>query len=53
MVGLVKNALNKTIACGFLSWAELEEVLLDVEITLNDRPLCYVEGDVITDNPHP
>ena len=46
MVGLVKNALNKTIGCGFLSWAELEEVLLDVEITLHNRPLCYVEDDV-------
>ncbi|XP_078345136.1 uncharacterized protein LOC144667518 [Oculina patagonica] len=46
MVGLVKNAFYKTIGCGFLSWAELEEVLLDVEITLNDRPLSYVEDDV-------
>ena len=43
MVGLVKNALNKTIGCGFLSWKELVEVLLDVEITLNNRPLSYVE----------
>jgi len=25
---------------------ELEEVLLDVEITLDDRPLSYVEDDV-------
>ena len=33
MVGLVKNAVNKTIGCSFLSWAELEEVLLDVELT--------------------
>ena len=39
MVGLVKNALNKTIGCNFLSWKELVEVLLDVEITLNNRPL--------------
>ena len=46
MVGLVKNAFYKTIGCGLLSWAELEEVLLDVEITLNDRPLSYVEDDV-------
>ena len=46
MVGLVKNALNKTIGCGFLSWNELVEVLLDVEITLNNRPLSYVEDDV-------
>ncbi|XP_068739021.1 uncharacterized protein [Montipora capricornis] len=46
VVGLVKNALNKTIGCGFLTWEELEEVLLDVEITLNNRPLKYLEGDV-------
>ena len=46
MVGLVKNAFYKTIGCGLLSWAELEEVQLDVEITLNDRPLSYVEDDV-------
>ena len=47
VVGLVKNALNKTIGCGgFLIWGELEEVLLDVEITLSNRPLRYLEGDV-------
>ena len=46
VVGLVKNALNKTIWCGFLSWTELEEVLCDVEITVNNRPLCYVQDDV-------
>ena len=46
MVGLVKNALNKTIGCGLLSWMELEEVLIDVETTLNNRPLSYVEDDV-------
>ena len=28
---------------GFLGWKELEEVLLDVEITLNNRSLGYVE----------
>ena len=43
MVGLVKSALNKTIGNGVLSWKELREVLLDVEITLNNRPLSYVE----------
>ena len=46
MIGLVKNAFNKVIGCGLLSWQELEEVLVDVEITLNDRPLSYVEDDV-------
>ena len=46
MIGLVKGALDKTIGNGFLAWKELEEVLLDVEITLNNRPLGYVEDDI-------
>ena len=41
-----KYAFNKVIGCGLLSWQELEEILLDMEITLNDRPLSYVEDDV-------
>ena len=46
MVGLVKSALNKSIGNGFLSWGELQEVLLDVEVSLNNRPLSYIEDDV-------
>ena len=46
LVGLVKRSLNKTIGNGRLSWRELEDVLLDVEVTLNNRPLGYVEDDV-------
>ena len=46
MIGLVKSALNKTIGNGFLQWNELQEVLLDVEIKLNNRPLSYLENDV-------
>ena len=46
MTGLVKNVLKKVIGCGLLSCQELEEVLLNVEITLNERPLSYVEDDV-------
>ena len=46
MIGLVKSTLNKTIGNGLLRWKELQEVLLDVEITLNNRPLSYVEDDV-------
>ena len=46
MVGLVKSALNKTIGNGKLRWKELQEVLIDVEITLNNRPLSYVEDDL-------
>ena len=29
-----------------LTWGELEEVILDVEVTLNNRPLTYVEDDI-------
>ena len=46
MIGLVKNAFNKVIGSGHLSWQKLKQVLLDVEITLNDQPLSYVEDDV-------
>lgn len=45
MVGLVKAALHKSIGSGWLSWAELQDVLLDVEVSLNNRPLSYVEDD--------
>ena len=46
MVGIVKQAFNKSVGNGTLTWAELQDVLLDVEVTLNNRPLSYVEEDV-------
>lgn len=46
MVGLVKQALYKAIGKANLGWKELEEILLDIEITLNNRPLTYVEDDI-------
>ena len=46
MVGLVKQALYKTIGNGHLQWRELQEVILDIETTLNNRPLSYCEEDV-------
>ena len=46
MVGLVKRALYKSIGGVNLAWSALEEVILDVEITLNTRPLNYIEDDV-------
>ena len=29
-----------------MAWAELEEVLLDIEIILNNRPLTYIEEEI-------
>ena len=42
----MKWALHKSIGGVNLAWSELEEVILDVEITLNNRPLTYLEDDV-------
>ncbi|XP_028413531.1 uncharacterized protein LOC114536368 [Dendronephthya gigantea] len=45
MIGLVKQALYKTIGKACLQYKELQEVLLDIELVLNNRPLGYVEDD--------
>ena len=46
MIGLVKQAFNKRVGNGTLTWSELQDVLLDMEVALNNRPLSYVEEDV-------
>ena len=46
MVGIVKGSLYKTLGNGFLTWTELEEVVLDVEVAVNRRPLGYMEDNV-------
>ena len=46
MIGLVKQAFNKSVGNGTLTWSELQDVLLNVEVALNNRPLSYVEEDV-------
>ena len=45
LIGLFKRAFYKTIGDGTSTWEELE-VVLDVEIALNNRPLNYLEHDV-------
>ena len=46
LIGLVKRALHKTIENGCLRWHELQDILLDVEVALNCRPLTYLEDDI-------
>ena len=46
LISLIKGAMYKTIGKNSLTWYELEEVLMDIEITLNNRPLSYVEDDI-------
>ena len=42
----MKGIFYKTVGSGLLTWDELTEVLLDVEIAMNNRPLNYMEEDV-------
>ena len=46
LIGLMKAAFYKTVGQGLLTWEELNEVVLDVEVTLNNWPLSYLEEDV-------
>ncbi len=46
LIGLFKSAFYKTIANATLRWSELEELVPDVEITLNNKPLSYLEDDL-------
>ena len=46
LIGLFKRAFYKAIGNNMLSWEELSEVVLDVEVALNNRPLSYIEDDV-------
>ena len=45
-IGLFKRAFYKTIGNGVVTFKELEDVVLDVEVVLNNRPLSYLEDDV-------
>ena len=46
LIGVVKRAFYKTIGAATLTWDELSEIMLDVEIQINRRPLSYVDDDV-------
>ena len=46
LIGVIKQTLYKSLGRTNLRWSELEEVLLDVEINLNNKPLTYVEEDI-------
>ena len=54
MVGMVKNTMKKTLGFANLTISELQEVLLDIEFCLNNRPLTYqtdqLDDEVLTPN---
>ena len=54
MIGMVKTTLKKTLGLANLTVSELQEVLLDIEFCLNNRPLTYqtdqLDDEVLTPN---
>ena len=46
MIGLTKQMLYKSLVNAHLTISELEEITLDIEIDLNNRPLKYVDNDI-------
>ena len=46
LIGIFKCAFYKVIGKGLLTFEELSEVVLDVEICMNNRPLSYLEDDI-------
>ena len=46
LIGIAKKIVYKAIGGGTLSWNELSEVILGIEIQMNRRLLSYVEDDV-------
>ena len=46
MISMVKTALYKAVGSAKLTFSELQEVVLDIQIVLNNRPLTYCEDDI-------
>ena len=46
MVSITKASLSKVVGRALLKYDELEEVLLDIECFMNNRPLCYQEEEI-------
>ena len=46
LIGVIKQALYKSLKKTSLRSSELEEVLLDIEIDMDNRPLTYTEEDI-------
>ena len=46
MVSIVKHALYKVVGSAKLTFKELQDVMLDIQLVLNNRPLSYCEDDI-------
>ena len=46
LIGIFKSAFYKVVGKGLLTFEELSDVVLDVEICMNNRTLSYLEDDI-------
>lgn len=46
IIAMVNEALCKTGGGTLLTWKALQDLLLDIEVSINNRPLSYVEDDI-------
>ena len=46
MISIVKGALYKTVGSAKVTFTEMEEILIDIQLVINNRPLSYCEDDI-------
>ena len=50
LIGIMKRTLHRAIGKSLLTFKELEDVLVDIEISMNNRPLTY-QGEEFDSQP--
>ena len=51
IIGLTKQAVKKTLGRAFITQAQLETIVVEIEAMLNNRPLTYVSSDLLDPEP--
>ena len=51
LIGLTKRAIKKTLGRASITLMELQTLIVEVEATLNDRPITYVSSDIGDEEP--
>jgi len=51
LLGLSKLAIKKTLGRPLITVTDLQTLAVEVEFILNDRPITYVSGDVVDEEP--
>ena len=51
LLGLSKRAIKKPLGRALITLTELQTLAVEVEAILNDRPITYVSGDVVDEEP--